>query len=134
MAPQSERRQGKRAYEQEECLHFWAHKHHEHPIPPLFDLHWRLDVLRKQMEDALHEAIEDANAPDTRYTATNGELCSLRGESYRYTFRLQEVWDIQDETPVKIQIDPHHPESLVDGTILETDGTVLHLATKTPFP
>jgi tetratricopeptide (TPR) repeat protein len=38
MAPQSERRQGKRAYEQEERLHFWAYTHHEHPIPPLFDL------------------------------------------------------------------------------------------------
>ncbi len=134
MALQSERRRGKRAYEREERLHFWKHERIEHSMPHLFDLHWQLDTLRKHMEDALHEAIEDANAPGMRYRAANGELRSLQGENYRYTFRLQAFWEPQDETPVKIQIDPHDPEHIIDGTIIETDGAVLHLATEAPLP
>ncbi len=86
------------------------------------------------MKDALHEAIEDANAFSIRYQATDGELRSEHGESYRYTFHLQTPWVPQDETRVKIQIDPHHPERVIEGIVIETDGAVLHLATEAPVP
>jgi hypothetical protein len=86
------------------------------------------------MEEAIREAIEDANAPRTRYKARNGRLRSARGASYRYDFLLEKLWEPKDDTPVKIQIDPRDPKRVIDGTVIETDGTVINLATETPLP
>ncbi len=81
------------------------------------------------MEEAIREAIEDAKAPRMRYKARNGELRSRRGENYHYSFRLEKLWEPKDDTPVKIQIDSHNPKR-----VIETDGTVINLATETPLP
>jgi len=86
------------------------------------------------MEEAIREAIEDANAPRTRYKARNGELRSRRGENYHYSFRLEKLWEPKDDTPVKIQIDSRDPKRVIDGTVIDTDGTVINLATETPLP
>jgi hypothetical protein len=134
MAFDSEHARGKRANRPEEHLHTWGRGWIEHPTPLLIDLHAELEKIRKLMEEAIHEAIEDANAPRTRYKARNGELRSARGASYRYDFLLEKLWEAKDDTPVKIQIDPSDPKRVIDGTVIETDGTVISLATEIPLP
>ncbi len=134
MAFDSEHARGKRADRPEEHLHSWGRGWIEHPTPQLIDLHAELEKIRKLMEEAIREAIEDANAPRTRYKARNGELRSARGASYRYDFLLEKLWEAKDDTPVKIQIDPSDPKRVIDGTVIETDGTVISLATEIPLP
>jgi AAA domain len=134
MAFESERTRGKRAYRPEERLHSWGRERIEHPTPQLIDLHPEIEKIRMYMEEAIREALEDANSPRTRYKARNGKLRSARGESYRYDFLLEKLWETKDDTPVKIQIDPHDPKRVIDGTVVETDGTVISLATETPLP
>ena len=134
MASESERTRGKRGYHRDERLHSWGRERIEHPTPPLIDLHPELEKIRKHMEEAIREAIEDANAPRTRYKARNGELLSRRGGNYHYSFRLEKLWEPKDDTPVKIHIDPRDPKRVIDGTVIETDGTVISLATETPLP
>ncbi len=134
MVDESERTRGKRGYYREERLHPWGRERIEHPTPQLLDLHPELEKIRKGMEEAVREAIEDANAPQTRYKAVNGELRMARGASYRYDYRLEKLWEPKDDTPVKIQIDPHDPKRVIDGTVIETDGTVISLATEVPLP
>ncbi len=134
MAFESERTRGKRPYQGEERLYSWRRERIEHPTPQLIDLHPELEKIRKHMEEAIRESIEDANAPRTRYKARNGELRSARGASYRYDFLLEKLWEAKDDTPVKIQIDPCDPKRLIDGMVIETDGTVISLATEIPLP
>jgi len=131
---ESERMRGKRAYLQEERLHSWGREWIEHPTPQLVDLHPELEKIRKHMEEAIREAIEDADAPRTRYKAKDGKLRSTRGGSYHYDFILEKLWEPKDDTPVKIQIDPRDPKRVIEGAVIETDGTVISLATEVPLP
>ena len=130
----SERIRRKHAYQREERLHSWGRERIEHPTLQLIDLHPELEKIRKHMEEAIREAIEDAKAPRTRYKARDGKLRSARGGSYHYDFLLESLWEPKDDTPVKIQIDPHDPKRVIDGTTIETDGTVISLATETRLP
>ena len=130
----SQHTRGERAYQREERLHSWGRERIEHPTPQLTDLHPELEKIRKHMEEAIREAIEDANAPRTRYKARDGTLCSTRGGSYHYDFFLERLWEPKDDTPVKIQIDPHDLKRVIDGTVIETDGTIISLATEIPLP
>ena len=130
----SERIRGIHAHQREERLSSWGREWIEHPIPQLIDLHPELEKIRKYMEEAIREAIEDANAPRTRYKARDGTLRSTRGGSYRYDFLLEKLWEPKDDTPIKIQIDPGDPKRVIEGTIVETDGTVISLATEIPLP
>src|SRR5216683_6579069 len=130
----SERMRGKHAYQREERLHSWGRERIEHPTPQLIDLHPELEKIRKHMEEAIREAIADANTPRTRYKARDGTLRSTRGGSYHYDFLLETLWEPKDDTPVRIQIDPRDPKQMIDGTVIETDGTVISLTTETPLP
>ena len=38
-----------------------------------------------------------------------------------------------DDTRIKLQVNPHDPRKVVDGTVVETDGVVISLATETPL-
>jgi hypothetical protein len=130
MAAESERTRGKRGYYQEERLHF-GRERIEHPTPLLGDLHPELECIRKHMEEAIREAIEDANSPHTRYRVRNGELRRAQGGMYHYDYHLETLWEINDDTRIKLQVDPHDPGKVVDGTAIETDGVVISLATET---
>lgn len=127
-----ERVRGKRGYYNEERLHHGRDRI-EHPTPPFGDVHPELERIRKLMEEAIREAIEDANLPQTRYRASNGELRWAQGGTYRYDFHLETLWEIDDDTRIKLQVDPHDPRKVVDGTVIETDGVVISLATEIPL-
>ena len=127
-----ERVKGERGYYNEERLHHGRDRI-EHPAPPFGDVHPELERIRKLMEEAILEAIEDANLPQTRYRASNGELRWAQGGTYRYDYQLETVWEIDDDMRIKLQVDPHDPRKVVDGTVVETDGVVISLATETPL-
>jgi len=131
---ESEHARGKRASQREERLYSWRREWIEHPTPELIDLNAELEKTRKCMVEAIHEALEDANAPRTRYKAGDGELRSKRGGNYHYSFFLKTLWEPKDDTPVKIQIDPHDSRHVIDGTVIEADGTAIALATAEPLP
>jgi AAA domain len=130
----SERSRGKHKYKQEERLHFGRRERIEHPTPPLKALDPSLDKIRKWMVEGLLEAIDDANTSQIRYQATHGEFRSQRGESYRYVFNLKASCKLENGTPIKVQIASHDPTSMINGTVVETDGMSIHIATESPLP
>jgi hypothetical protein len=90
-----------------------------------------LAQMLSQMDLALVDEINAQSKKPGNHVAVDGELIAEYSGQYLYIFMLQDSWEPQDDTPVKIKL---HGAQEIKGLIVTSTGTTITIATDNPLP
>lgn len=84
-----------------------------------------------EMQQAIAEEIKEAGQKAYKHTATNGKETSNQPGQHIYIFTLSELWEPQDDMPLKIKFSGSQD---IKGTVVTSTGTTITIATNKPLP
>lgn len=88
-----------------------------------------LQHILSEMDSALDVEIQtqESGSRSTRHVAVDGHFLEEQAGLYLYQFSLTEPWDVNDDTPTRIQANNDSP---LQATIVSSNGMTITIATK----
>jgi hypothetical protein len=90
-----------------------------------------LGQMLSQMDLALTDEINAQGKKSGNHIAVDGELIAEQSGHHLYIFTLQDPWEPQDDTPVKINF---RGAQEINGAIVTSTATTITIATDQPLP
>jgi len=90
-----------------------------------------LAQMLSQMDYALNDEINAQDKKSGNHIAVDGELIAEQSGQHLYIFTLQDPWEPQDDTPVRINIDG---TQAIKGLVVASTGTTITIATEEALP
>lgn len=92
------------------------------------------EILLKQMDIAIRQAIEDAQRHKRRHRVTEGTVEQAGMSGFRYSFLLHDEWEPGANTSILIEVDPDDPNTSIAGSVLSVLNARVTLVMEAPLP